>query len=298
MTDYEFTGKTVDEAVDEGLKALGLTREEADIQVLDEGKKGGLFTKGVKARVRIGRKKTDGERAVDFLDGMFGMLGVTATTEDALQVLAGAVANIGREEYKRVVVDCEGYREKREETLKRLANKLAEKAVRYGKKLSLEPMTPYERRIIHAALADSTEVKTASEGKEPNRYIVVIPNNLRPGSDRFDRRGGFNRDRRPYNRDRQSRPYDRDRNYGDRRDGYDREKREDRPYNDRDRRGGYRDRDRNREERPRATGLPRSKRQPYFGTFLGNSNDNLRNAASVSFAPAQQRKNSPPFSAG
>ena len=312
MTDYEFTGKTVDEAVDEGLKALGLTREEADIQVLDEGKKGGLFTKGVKARVRIGRKKTDGERAVEFLDGMFGMLGVTATTEleeggentkinvitpnsyalighrgemlDALQVLAGAVANIGREEYKRVVVDCEGYREKREETLKRLANKLAEKAVRYGKKLSLEPMTPYERRIIHAALADSTEVKTASEGKEPNRYIVVIPNNLRPGSDRFDRRGGFNRDRRPYNRDRQSRPYDRDRNYGDRRDGYDREKREDRPYNDRDRRGGYRDRDRNREERPRATGLPRSKRQPYFGTFLGNSND-MKNAEAENKAP-------------
>lgn len=312
MTDYEFTGKTVDEAVDEGLKALGLTREEADIQVIDEGKKGGLFTKGVKARVRIGRKKTDGERAVDFLDGMFGMLGVTATTEleeneentkinvitpnsyalighrgemlDALQVLAGAVANIGREEYKRVVVDCEGYREKREETLKRLANKLAEKAVRYGKKLSLEPMTPYERRIIHAALADSTEVKTASEGKEPNRYIVVIPNNLRPGSDRFDRRGGFNRDRRPYNRDRQSRPYDRDRNYGDRRDGYDREKREDRPYNDRDRRGGYRDRDRNREERPRATGLPRSKRQPYFGTFLGNSND-MKNAEAENKAP-------------
>lgn len=312
MTDYEFTGKTVDEAVDEGLKALGLTREEADIQVLDEGKKGGLFTKGVKARVRIGRKKTDGERAVDFLDGMFGMLGVTATTEleeggentkinvitpnsyalighrgemlDALQVLAGAVANIGREEYKRVVVDCEGYREKREETLKRLANKLAEKAVRYGKKLSLEPMTPYERRIIHAALADSTEVKTASEGKEPNRYIVVIPNNLRPGSDRYDRRGGFNRDRRPYNRDRQSRPYDRDRNYGDRRDGYDREKREDRPYNDRDRRGGYRDRDRNREERPRATGLPRSKRQPYFGTFLGNSND-MKNAEAENKAP-------------
>lgn len=312
MTDYEFTGKTVDEAVDEGLKALGLTREEADIQVLDEGKKGGLFTKGVKARVRIGRKKTDGERAVDFLDGMFGMLGVTATTEleeggentkinvitpnsyalighrgemlDALQVLAGAVANIGREEYKRVVVDCEGYREKREETLKRLANKLAEKAVRYGKKLSLEPMTPYERRIIHAALADSTEVKTASEGKEPNRYIVVIPNNLRPGSDRFDRRGGFNRDRRPYNRDRQSRPYDRDRNYGDRRDGYDREKREDRPYNDRDRRGGYRDRERNREERPRATGLPRSKRQPYFGTFLGNSNE-MKNAEAENKAP-------------
>ena len=311
MTDYEFTGKTVDEAVDEGLKTLGLAREAADIRIVDEGKKGGLFTKGVKARVRIGRKKTDGERAVEFLDGMFGYLGVTATTEleegeentkinvvtpnsyalighrgemlDALQVLAGAVANIGREEYKRVVVDCEGYREKREETLRRLANKLAEKAVRLGRKLSLEPMTPYERRIIHAALADSTEVKTASEGKEPNRYIVVIPNNLRPGSDRFDRRGGYNRDRRGnYGRDRQSRPYDRDRNYGDRREGNDREKREDRPYGDRDRRGGYRDR--NREDRPRASGLPRSKRQPYFGTFLGNSND-MKNAEAENKAP-------------
>lgn len=314
MNDYEFTGKTVDEAVDEGLKTLGLARDEAEIQVLDEGKKGGLFTKGVKARVRISRKKTDGERAVEFLDGMFELLGITATTEleegdenentkinvvtpntyalighrgemlDALQVLAGAVANTGREEYKRVVVDCEGYREKREETLKRLANKLAEKAVRLGRKLSLEPMTPYERRIIHAALADSTEVKTASEGKEPNRYIVVIPNNLRPGAERYERRSGFNRDRRPYSRDKREKPYNRDRNAP-----YDREKREDRPYGerredrygDREKRGGYRDR---REDRPRASGLPRSKRQPYFGTFLGNSND-MKNAEAETKAP-------------
>ncbi len=314
MNDYEFTGKTVDEAVDEGLKTLGLARDEAEIQVLDEGKKGGLFTKGVKARVRISRKKTDGERAVEFLDGMFELLGITATTEleegdenentkinvvtpntyalighrgemlDALQVLAGAVANTGREEYKRVVVDCEGYREKREETLKRLANKLAEKAVRLGRKLSLEPMTPYERRIIHAALADSTEVKTASEGKEPNRYIVVIPNNLRPGAERYERRSGFNRDRRPYSRDKREKPYNRDRNAS-----YDREKREDRPYGerredrygDREKRGGYRDR---REDRPRASGLPRSKRQPYFGTFLGNSND-MKNAEAETKAP-------------
>ena len=154
MTEYEFTGKTVEEAIEEGLKTMGLAREEAEVTVLEEGKKGGLFTKGVKARVRMRRKRSDGERAVDFLEGMFGLLGVSATTEleeneentrinvitpnpyvltghrgemlDALQVLAGAVANIGREEYKRVVVDCEGYREKREETLKRLANKLAE----------------------------------------------------------------------------------------------------------------------------------------------------------------------------
>ena len=287
MTDLEFTGKTVDEAVEEGLKTLGLTREEAHIEVLEEGKKGGLFSKGVKARVKVGKKQTDGERAQAFLDGLFGILNFTATTEldetqehtrinvitpntyavighrgeflDALQVLAGAVANIGRDEYERVVVDCENYRTKREETLKRLAQKLADKAVRSGRKVSVEPMTPYERRIIHSALADNPDVKTVSEGKEPNRYIVVVPNNLRPGADRPDRRfdkrsGGRDRDnRRPYG----------DRPYGDRRE---------RPNG----KGGY-DRDRRREDRPRASGLPRSKRQPYFGTFLGNSNDLNKN---------------------
>lgn len=289
MTEYEFTGKTVEEAIEEGLKTLGLTLEQASVTVLEEGKKGGLFSKGVKARVKVGKKRTDGERAQDFLDGIFGYLGVTATTEldesgentkinvitpntyavighrgevlDALQVLAGAVANIGKEEYERVVVDCENYREKREQTLKKLAQKLAEKAVRFGRKVCLEPMSPYERRIIHSTLADSTEVKTMSEGKEPNRYIVVIPNNLKPNSDhcgrgtrppRADgRKGGFNRDKR----------YDRGEN-GERKE-----------YDDR-RRGGYdRDRRSGGRERERASGLPRSKRQPYFGTFLGNSND-------------------------
>ncbi len=286
MSEYEFTGKTVDEAIEEGLKMLSLERENAEITVLEEGKKGGLFSKGIKARVKIAKKRTDGERAVAFLEGMFDLLKITATTQldeneentkinvvtpntyavighrgevlDALQVLTGAVANIGREEYKRVVVDCENYREKREETLRRLATKLAEKAVRLGRKLSLEPMTPYERRIIHAALADSTEVKTVSEGKEPNRYIVVVPNNLKPGSDKFDRRGGKGRsDRKSSFRDRRN-----DRRGNDGEDKGDRRGREDRRFN--------------KEERPRASGLPRSKRQPYFGTYLGNSNQQAK----------------------
>lgn len=161
--------------------------------------------------MKICKKMTDGERAVEFLDGIMELLNIPATNElveneentkinvittstysvighrgeilDSLQVLAGAVANIGREEYKRVVVDCENYREKREDTLKRLAQKLAEKAVRTGRKVSIEPMSPYERRIIHSALSESTEVKTVSEGKEPNRFIVIVPNNRRPGAD-------------------------------------------------------------------------------------------------------------------
>ena len=215
----EFTGKTVEEAVEKGLAELSLTKETADIRVLEEGKKK-LFG-SVKARVEIAPleneapvktapvasgDKTDGERAVEFLEGLFKLLNITACTElvsegdkveinvtanhstavigkhgttlDAIQTLAGAVANTGRDDYKRVVVDCENYRENREATLNKLADNLAQKAIRLQKKIQLEPMNPYERRIIHASLSNYEGVKTVSEGKEPNRYIVVIPDNL------------------------------------------------------------------------------------------------------------------------
>ena len=249
MNYQEFTGKTVDEAVEIGLKELGLTAEQADIRVLEEGKKK-LFG-SVKARVEIAAKEeatpvvkaevkaapvstegaTDGERTVVFLEGLFELLNITATTElvsegdkveinvtaanttaiigkhgamlDAIQTLAGAVANTGRDDYKRVVVDCENYRENREATLNKLSENLAQKAIRLGKKIKLEPMNPYERRIIHAALSEREGVSTQSEGKEPNRYIVVIPDNLedetlpaiparseRRGNDRNERRSG------------------------------------------------------------------------------------------------------------
>ena len=134
------------------------------------------------------------------------VIGKRGVMLDAIQTLAGAVANTGREEYKRVVVDCENYRENREATLTKLADNLAQKATRLGKKIKLEPMNPYERRIIHSALAERSDVSTQSEGKEPNRYLVIIPENLEDPSapaiparnERNDRRsrGNFNRDRR------------------------------------------------------------------------------------------------------
>ena len=213
----EFTGKTVDDAVEKGLKELGLTAEQADIRVLEEGKRK-LFG-SIKARVEIAAKEveeevveefteepvaeaaqpkalsnfcpsnaTDGERTVTFLEGLFELLHITACTElvsegdkveinvtaanttaiigkhgamlDAIQTLAGAVANTGRDDYKRVVVDCENYRENREATLNKLAENLAQKAIRLGKKIKLEPMNPYERRIIHAALSEREGVTT------------------------------------------------------------------------------------------------------------------------------------------
>lgn len=322
----EFTGKTVEEAIEEGLQTLGLAREDAEIEVLEEGKKK-LFGY-TKARVKIAPKyslradqeeceadeieseeepakkdlepnvdaqgRTDGERAAEFLDGLFSIMNVTATTElvreddkivinvtaantnavigkrgavlDAVQTLAGAVANTGRDDYKRVVVDCENYRENREATLKRLAENLAEKAIRFEKKIRLEPMNPYERRIIHAALSGREDVKTQSEGKEPNRYIVIVPANVkypdRPASPaRDDRFGGRNHDRGGYNR----------KPYGNR--GYNRK-----PYN-RDR--GYENRgeggtnlERRGYDRPRNSGSSYKKTSSdFFGTFLGNSKD-------------------------
>lgn len=150
----------------------------------------------------------DGKRAVEFLKGLLSLLEIEAVPVlvkedekieieldsekthdligkhgvmlDAIQNLAGAVANIGRNEYKRVVVDCDGYREKRDETLVHVANKKAEKAIALGRKVALEPMSAYERRIIHATLAENDQVKTFSEGKEPRRFVVIVPNELKP----------------------------------------------------------------------------------------------------------------------
>ena len=313
----EFTGKTVDDAVEKGLKELGLTAEQADIRVLEEGKRK-LFG-SIKARVEIAAKEevveetveeieveevqpkalanfcpsnaSDGERTVTFLEGLFELLHITACTElvsegdkveinvtaanttaiigkhgamlDAIQTLAGAVANTGRDDYKRVVVDCENYRENREATLNKLAENLAQKAIRLGKKIKLEPMNPYERRIIHAALSEREGVTTESEGKEPNRCIVVIPDNLedpdapalaaRNDRDRRARqgRGGFNRDRRNGQRG-----GDRGRSGGSR--GFNKK-----PFN----------RDRKPSSSGSGGGTSLKAGTDFFGIFLGNSND-------------------------
>lgn len=254
-----YTGKTVEEATAIGLEALGITEDEAEITVLEEGKKKILH--GAKAKVMVVKKQSGGQKAVDFIDGLTEILGVNCVSEvvsegekleinltstessrvigrhgevlDAIQVLAGAVANIGRESYKKVVVDCENYRAGREQTLIDLANRLAKKAVEKQRRVTLEPMNPYERRIIHSALAESTEVKTISSGKEPARFIIIVPNNESPYERRDDR--GFRRGER----------------HGDRHD-----------------RGRG---DRQRAPRSSSGGASRGKKEIHFGTFLGNS---------------------------
>ena len=306
MNYTEFTGKTVNDAIEKGLKELGITAEQADIRVLEEGKKK-LF-KSIPARVEIAvleqetetaaseceatccekaEGATDGERTVVFLEGLFKLLNIDANTKlvaegekveinvtaanttsiigkhgamlDAIQTLAGAVANTGRDDYKRVVVDCENYRENREATLNKLAENLAQKAIRLGKKIQLEPMNPYERRIIHAALSEREGVSTVSEGKEPNRYIVIVPDNLEdPDAPAIPARN--DRDRR----DRQGRGYNRGgKGRNDRGRG----------RNDRGGKKSY-----NRDRKPASGssstgGTSLKSNNDFFGIFLGNSNN-------------------------
>lgn len=224
----EFTGKTVEEAKALGLEKLGISEEKAEITVVEEPVKG-LFgrVKG-KAVVSIKRKETDAERAVNFVQGILDIMDMSAEASlssegektiitleskdsssvigyrgevlDAIQTLAGAVLNIGKKEYKKVVVDCENYRDRREDTLIKLAKKLEEKATEMRREVILEPMSPFERRIIHTALSESQTVTTKSDGKEPNRYVVIVPNDKdefakpynagRNGSDKNRRDGG------------------------------------------------------------------------------------------------------------
>ncbi len=103
------------------------------------------------------------------------VIGKRGQTLDALQYLVSLVVNKNSSSYVRVIIDTENYREKRREALVRLANKLANKAVRYNKDMNLEPMNPYERRIIHSSLQGNKNVGTRSDGKEPYRRVVIYP---------------------------------------------------------------------------------------------------------------------------
>lgn len=190
---------------------------------------------------------TDGNVISLIAEDSSAVIGYRGEVLDAIQVLAGAVANIGKKEYEKIVVDCENYRDKREETLIALAHKLEAKATDMRRKVILEPMSPFERRIIHTALAESETVKTISDGKEPQRYVVIVPNDL----------------------DETSRPYNAGTNHGrNRRDG----KSGGRNNHGRGDRGGRDFRNRGRGER-KGSGFTEEKRKsaPSFGTYLGNS---------------------------
>lgn len=193
----ETQASSVDLAVEKALVELGVSKDKVDVEILQ---KGGLFSK---AKVRVTVKDSTQDKMAEFFNGTLERMGLVsrATVEDkngtlyvtiagddsgvaigyrgealdAFQYLALTFLNEQKCDFKKVVVDCENYREKRKETLTALALRLAEKSVRLQRKIALEPMNPFERRIIHSALADSEIATTESEGEEPARYIVIIP---------------------------------------------------------------------------------------------------------------------------
>ncbi|MEA4999212.1 MAG: RNA-binding cell elongation regulator Jag/EloR [Candidatus Limiplasma sp.] len=117
---------------------------------------------------------SEGNVRVDIHGDTLGILiGRRGETLDAIQYLTSLAVNRGQETYTRVTIDTENYRAKREEALTRLANRMANRAVKTGRKVVLEPMNPYERRILHSALQQNDAVTTHSEGDEPNRHVVI-----------------------------------------------------------------------------------------------------------------------------
>lgn len=238
----ETQASSVDLAIEKALVELGVSKDKVDVEILQ---KGGLFSK---AKVRVTVKDSTQDKMAEFFNGTLERMGLVsrATVEDkdgtlyvtiagddsgvaigyrgealdAFQYLALTFLNEQKCDFKKVVVDCENYREKRKETLTALALRLAQKAVRLQRKIALEPMNPFERRILHSALADSELATTESEGEEPARYVVIVPKGVelkdqRPIKNgerepRKDSRKGYGKDSRKGGKDRDFKKGDRD----------------------------------------------------------------------------------------
>lgn len=203
LKSIEVSGKSEDEAIQAALDQLGLMRDEVSVEIIERAKAGFLGLKSTPAIVRVTYEYdlSQSERVCAFLNGLFLRMGVKATPEvtekegvisvnltgddpgvligrrgetlDAIQHLTNYVVNRGLTEHVRINLDTENYRERRNEALERLAEKVAAKAVKYRRNMTLEPMNSYERHIIHSALQDRENITTYSIGSEPNRRIVV-----------------------------------------------------------------------------------------------------------------------------
>ena len=199
----KFSAKTVNDAITEACKALGVTSDKLDYKVVEEGSNGFLGIGAKDAQIEAAVKNSVSNVASDFLKAVFAamnirvvvdvkynaennemnidlsgddmgvLIGKRGQTLDSLQYLVSLVVNKGNEDYIRVKVDTENYRERRKSTLENLAKNMAYKVKRTRRPLHLEPMNPYERRIIHSALQNDKFVTTHSEGEEPYRHVVI-----------------------------------------------------------------------------------------------------------------------------
>ena len=203
MDFIEVSAKNVDDAVIEACQKLVVTRDKLEYEVIEEGSNGFLGIGSKPAVIKARVKSTVDGKAVDFLkevftamnmavvidarfdetdnnldidlsgDDMGVLIGKRGQTLDSLQYLVSLVVNKDAQDYIHVKVDTEDYRRRRKETLENLAKNIAYKVKRTKRPVSLEPMNPYERRVIHSALQNDKYVTTHSEGDEPFRRVVV-----------------------------------------------------------------------------------------------------------------------------
>lgn len=201
MEFVEFTAKTVDDAITAACRKFLVTSDKLEYEVIEEGSTGFLGFNAKPAKIRAKVKGSVEDTAREFLNDVFAamkmtvvvdvkfdetdgfldidlsgddmgvLIGKRGQTLDSLQYLVSLVVNKEAEEYIRVKVDTENYRKRRKETLE--AKNIAYKVKRTKRSVSLEPMNPYERRIIHSALQNDKYVTTHSEGEEPFRHVVV-----------------------------------------------------------------------------------------------------------------------------
>lgn len=143
---------------------------------------------GIPVAVAVATDEEGNIRADLSGDAQGVLIGRRGETLDALQYLTSLKINRGKDQYVRLTLDSEGYRAKREEALVRLANRMANRARKTGRRVALEPMNPYERRVLHSALQGREDVSTHSEGEEPNRHVVITVNKnaARPPEDAVD----------------------------------------------------------------------------------------------------------------
>ncbi len=198
------TGKNVEEALDNGIKKLNTVRDKVEYNVLAEAEKGFLgFFGGKKAEVEVIKKvdkikqakifledlinnmnlyvkveikkKTKNELIVNLTGDDLGIaIGRHGETLDSIQYLTNLAVNKGNQDYLRVILDADGYRNRRRKTLEKLAKKMAKKAKRKNRKVMLEPMPPHERRVIHTTLQNYEKISTYSEGQDPYRKVVIV----------------------------------------------------------------------------------------------------------------------------
>lgn len=204
MRQVTSTGSTVEDAINQALKELNARKDQVEISIIDEGKRGILGIFGARPAIVKAILKVDPiEEAKKFIIDVCKQMGMDVEVEteiegrqiymniitektglligkrgrtlNALQTLTQLVLNKYSDQFLIVILDAENYRDRREKKLRQLAQRLADKVSREKREIQLEPMPSYERRIIHTELANHEHVRTYSIGQDPNRHIVIAP---------------------------------------------------------------------------------------------------------------------------